>query len=161
MLRVRPRSLSFVSMPTYDYRCSNGHDFEHFFRKISDAQSEFVCPVCGAVGQRRMSRGAGLVFKGTGFYLTDYGRNAHRTSGAENSGGESKGQSGSEGSGGSSGESSSSEKSTAKADGGSGASSTAPKADATISTAKSDAGKSKQSAESKPSSGKTKGGSSE
>ena len=44
MFRVRSRSLSFVSMPTYDYRCPNGHDFEHFFRKISDAEAELVCP---------------------------------------------------------------------------------------------------------------------
>jgi putative FmdB family regulatory protein len=65
-------------MPTYDYRCPNGHDFEHFFRKISDASPELACPTCGAVAQRRVSGGAGLVFKGSGFYLTDYGKNAHR-----------------------------------------------------------------------------------
>ena len=68
-------------MPTYDYRCQNGHDSEHFFRKISDAQVEMACPVCGAEAVRRMSAGAGLVFKGSGFYLTDYGKNAHRKSG--------------------------------------------------------------------------------
>ena len=78
MFRVRPPSLSFESMPTYDSRCPNGHDFEHFFRKISDATAELVCPTCGAVAQRRVSGGAGLVFKGSGFYLTDYGKNAHR-----------------------------------------------------------------------------------
>src|SRR4029453_17944684 len=72
------RSLSFVSMPTYDYRCPNGHDFEHFYRKISDAAAELACPTCGALAQRRVSGGAGLVFKGSGFYLTDYGKNAHR-----------------------------------------------------------------------------------
>jgi putative FmdB family regulatory protein len=146
-------------MPTYDYRCPNGHDFEHFFRKISDAQSEFVCPVCGAVGQRRMSRGAGLVFKGSGFYLTDYGRNAHRTSGPEASGGESKAESKGESkgdSGGASSDSSSASKADgAKSDGGSGGSSTAPKADATVS-AKTDSAKSTKSTESKQS-GKTKG----
>ena len=78
-------------MPTYDYRCPNGHDFEHFFRKISDAQAEMQCPVCGAVGERRVSGGAGLVFKGSGFYLTDYGKNAHRkpaASGADGAKGE-------------------------------------------------------------------------
>jgi len=68
-------------MPTYDYRCQNGHDSEHFFRKISDAHAEMACPVCGAEAVRRMSAGAGLVFKGSGFYLTDYGKNAHRKSG--------------------------------------------------------------------------------
>jgi len=85
-------------MPTYDYRCPNGHDFEHFYRKISDATAEFACPQCGAVAMRRMSAGAGLVFKGSGFYLTDYGKNAHRKGGADaaSSGGESKGDSGSD-----------------------------------------------------------------
>ena len=81
-------------MPTYEYRCPNGHDFEHFFRKISEATSEMVCPVCGATAVRRVSGGAGLVFKGSGFYLTDYGKNAHRRGGSESSssdgGGDSK-----------------------------------------------------------------------
>ena len=61
-------------MPTYDYRCPNGHDFEHFYRKISDAIGEMTCPQCGAVAVRRLSAGAGLVFKGSGFYITDYGK---------------------------------------------------------------------------------------
>lgn len=80
-------------MPTYDYRCPNGHDFEHFFRKISDALGELACPVCGATAERRMSRGAGLVFKGSGFYLTDYGKNAHRTSGPSTPSSDSKSES--------------------------------------------------------------------
>jgi len=70
-------------MPTYDYRCPTGHDFEHFYRKISDGTAELACPTCGAIAQRRVSGGAGLVFKGSGFYLTDYGKNAHRTSSPE------------------------------------------------------------------------------
>jgi putative FmdB family regulatory protein len=64
-------------MPTYEYRCPNQHDFERFFRKISDALTEAPCPQCGEVGSRRLSA-AGLMFKGSGFYLTDYGKNAHR-----------------------------------------------------------------------------------
>ena len=65
-------------MPTYEYRCPNGHDFEKFFRSISSAEAEsaIVCPVCGAIALRQMSS-AGLMFKGSGFYLTDYGKNAH------------------------------------------------------------------------------------
>jgi putative FmdB family regulatory protein len=81
-------------MPTYDYRCPNGHDFEHFFRKISDASAEFACPVCGAIAVRKVSGGAGLVFKGSGFYLTDYGKNAHRKPGLDSGGSDSKGDSG-------------------------------------------------------------------
>ena len=65
-------------MPTYEYRCPEGHEFEHFYRKISDSASELPCPVCGKVATRRLTGGAGLVFKGSGFYLTDYGKNAHR-----------------------------------------------------------------------------------
>jgi len=67
-------------MPTYEYRCPEGHEFEHFNRKISDAAAELPCPVCGKVATRRLTGGAGLVFKGSGFYLTDYGKNAHRKS---------------------------------------------------------------------------------
>ena len=62
-------------MPTYEYRCPNGHDFEKFFRSISSAEAEsaIACPVCGAIALRQMSS-AGLMFKGSGFYLTDYGK---------------------------------------------------------------------------------------
>ena len=67
-------------MPTYEFRCSNGHEFERFYRKISDAESEMPCPECGALATRQLSAGAGLLFKGSGFYLTDYGKNAHRKS---------------------------------------------------------------------------------
>src|SRR5215831_2295885 len=70
-------------MPTYEYRCPEGHEFERFYRKISDAASELPCPTCGKLAERRLSGGAGLVFKGSGFYLTDYGKNAHRKSGGE------------------------------------------------------------------------------
>lgn len=128
-------------MPTYDYRCPNGHDFEHFFRKISDATAEFACPTCGAVAQRRVSGGAGLVFKGSGFYLTDYGKNAHRKGGSEGGGGSSDSKSES---------SSSSKTESTKAD--SGSSST--KSESGSST-KSESAK---SSESKTSSPKTTGG---
>ena len=65
-------------MPTYDFRCPDGHEFEKFYRKISDAKSELPCPECGKLATRLVSGGAGLLFKGSGFYLTDYGKNAHR-----------------------------------------------------------------------------------
>jgi putative FmdB family regulatory protein len=69
-------------MPTYEYRCPEGHDFERFFRSISAAEPNVACPECGKIAERRMSAGAGLLFKGSGFYLTDYGKNAHRSSGS-------------------------------------------------------------------------------
>jgi putative FmdB family regulatory protein len=89
-------------MPTYEYRCPAGHDFERFYRKISDAASEVACPECGKIAERRMSAGAGLLFKGSGFYLTDYGKNAHRTSGTPPKSGDSAASTSSSGEGGSS-----------------------------------------------------------
>lgn len=65
-------------MPTYEYRCPNGHEFEEFFRTISSAQAELKCPTCGAVAERRVSGGAGLLFKGSGFYITDYGKDGKK-----------------------------------------------------------------------------------
>lgn len=59
-------------MPTYEYRCPNGHEFEKF-QKMSEAPRA-KCPTCGRIAARRISGGAGLVFKGSGFYITDYGK---------------------------------------------------------------------------------------
>lgn len=70
-------------MPTYEFRCPDGHTFDRFYRSISGAASEVPCPECGKLATRQLSGGAGLVFKGSGFYLTDYGKNAHRTSGPD------------------------------------------------------------------------------
>lgn len=59
-------------MPTYEYQCTNGHAFE-VIQKIS-AKAKSKCPTCGAKASRIISGGAGLIFKGTGFYITDYGK---------------------------------------------------------------------------------------
>jgi putative FmdB family regulatory protein len=80
-------------MPTYEFRCPNGHEFERFYRKISDAASELPCPECGVVAGRQLSAGAGLLFKGSGFYLTDYGKNAHRKAGPATTGAKGEGKS--------------------------------------------------------------------
>ena len=76
-------------MPTYEYRCPDGHVFERR-AKMSEAASELICPECGKIATRQLSGGAGLVFKGSGFYLTDYGKNAHRKAAPSSSGGEEK-----------------------------------------------------------------------
>ncbi|HKW08994.1 MAG TPA: zinc ribbon domain-containing protein [Gemmatimonadaceae bacterium] len=76
-------------MPTYDYRCPDGHEFEKFFRKISDSVTELPCPECGKPAIRLVSGGA-VHFKGSGFYLTDYGKNAHRKGAPSSRGGEEK-----------------------------------------------------------------------
>ena len=59
-------------MPTYEYRCPAGHEFE-VIQKITD-RSRAKCPTCGRPAERQMSGGAGLIFKGSGFYITDYGK---------------------------------------------------------------------------------------
>jgi putative FmdB family regulatory protein len=65
-------------MPTYEFRCPNKHNFERFYRKISDAEAEVHCPECGAKAERLISGGAGLHFKGSGFYITDYGKDGKK-----------------------------------------------------------------------------------
>ena len=59
-------------MPTYEYECPEGHAFEKF-QKIND-KPRAKCPVCGKPGTLKISGGAGLVFRGSGFYITDYGK---------------------------------------------------------------------------------------
>ena len=59
-------------MPTYEYQCPDGHFFEKF-QKMTD-KPRAKCPVCGKPATRKISGGAGLVFKGSGFYITDYGK---------------------------------------------------------------------------------------
>ncbi len=62
-------------MPTYHYRCpSCGHDFEKFEKMNVKARPK--CTQCGTRAERLISGGAGLVFKGSGFYITDYKRSA-------------------------------------------------------------------------------------
>ena len=59
-------------MPTYDYLCAAcGHTFERF-ESIGDDKPK-ACPECGKKkSKRRLGTGAGLIFKGSGFYVTDY-----------------------------------------------------------------------------------------
>jgi putative FmdB family regulatory protein len=59
-------------MPTYEYRCEKGHTFDRI-QKMSD-KPVAKCPVCGAKASRVISGGQGVIFKGTGFYITDYGK---------------------------------------------------------------------------------------
>lgn len=67
-------------MPTYEFRLPDGTIIERSF-KISEVPDEIPNPTGEGVAVRIISGGAGLLFKGSGFYLTDYGRNAHRTQG--------------------------------------------------------------------------------
>lgn len=58
-------------MPTYDYECSNcGYKFE-VFQNITDKPKE-KCPKCNKKVKRLIGIGSGVIFKGSGFYATDY-----------------------------------------------------------------------------------------
>jgi predicted nucleic acid-binding Zn ribbon protein len=67
-------------MPTYEFRLPDGTIIERSF-KISEVPAEIPNPNGEGTAVRIISGGAALLFKGSGFYLTDYGRNAHRTQG--------------------------------------------------------------------------------
>jgi putative FmdB family regulatory protein len=57
-------------MPTYDYQCKTcGYVFEEF-HMMSDPAVE-TCPRCGGLVKRLIGGGAGIIFKGSGFYVTD------------------------------------------------------------------------------------------
>ncbi len=64
-------------MPLHEFKCPQGHDFEKFYRSIAAARSEETCPECGGIAGRLMSA-SGLVFKGSGFYITDYGKDGKK-----------------------------------------------------------------------------------
>lgn len=70
-------------MPTYEYACPKcGHQFEQFQSMRDEPLKK--CPKCARTGVKRLlGAGAGLIFKGSGFYITDYKKSS--------GGGESKG----------------------------------------------------------------------
>ncbi|MBU6366421.1 MAG: FmdB family transcriptional regulator [Gemmatimonadetes bacterium] len=81
-------------MPTYEFRCPDGTIIERVF-KISEVPESIPLPSGDGVAVRVISGGAGLIFKGSGFYITDYGKDGKKdqrsaTSG-EAKGGETKG----------------------------------------------------------------------
>ncbi len=64
-------------MPTYDYGCEEcGHHFEKF--QSIKARKLTRCPRCGGKVKRLIGTGAGIIFKGTGFYETDYRSKSYR-----------------------------------------------------------------------------------
>jgi putative FmdB family regulatory protein len=67
-----PTTLS-LPMPTYEYRCKNGHTFE-VIQSMSDDPVE-ICEVCGAPVER-VFHPIAVHFKGSGFYTTDYAKKA-------------------------------------------------------------------------------------
>lgn len=62
-------------MPTYDYECEScGKKYEKFQSMTADPDR--VCPECGGTVRRLIGCGAGIIFKGSGFYATDYRKGA-------------------------------------------------------------------------------------
>jgi putative FmdB family regulatory protein len=67
-------------MPNYDYRCETcGHHFE-VFQSMNDAKLT-ACPQpqCGGTVKRLLGTGAGVIFKGSGFYQTDYRSDSYKS----------------------------------------------------------------------------------
>ncbi len=84
-------------MPTYEYRCpSCGNEFEKFQRMSDEPVAE--CPSCGVNSERKLSGGAGLLFKGSGFYITDYRSDSYKKA-ASSEGGSAAASSGEKSSG--------------------------------------------------------------
>jgi predicted nucleic acid-binding Zn ribbon protein len=82
-------------MPTYEFRCPDGTIIERVF-KISEVPSEIPSPNGDGMATRMISGGAALLFKGSGFYITDYGKDGkkdQRAAAGEKSGGSSGGES--------------------------------------------------------------------
>ena len=71
-------------MPTYEYKCPNGHVFE-VFKRINDPQPE-RCEVCGAAPVATVLFPVPVHFRGSGFYSTDYGRGSRKKDAAKESG---------------------------------------------------------------------------
>jgi predicted nucleic acid-binding Zn ribbon protein len=64
-------------MPTYEFRCPDGRIIERIF-KISEVPDAIPTPDGSGMATRIISGGAGLVFKGSGFYITDYGKDGKK-----------------------------------------------------------------------------------
>ena len=76
-------------MPTYEYRCPNGHLFELF--KSITAPGPEVCTVCGEGPVEVVLHPVAVHFKGSGFYSTDYGKGNRRKTDASKDGGSDSG----------------------------------------------------------------------
>lgn len=63
-------------MPTYDYVCTSCNDKFEIFQSIKDEPVK-TCSKCGGEVKRLIGSGAGIIFKGSGFYVTDYKNNGN------------------------------------------------------------------------------------
>ena len=65
-------------MPTYEYKCKKCGDVFEVFHSMSSEPVK-KCPKCGGDVKKLIGSGAGTIFKGTGFYHTDYKNKASKT----------------------------------------------------------------------------------
>jgi putative FmdB family regulatory protein len=74
-------------MPTYEYACDScGHEFEEF--QSITAKPLRKCPACKKPALRRLiGTGAGIIFKGSGFYQTDYRSDSYKKAAEKETGG--------------------------------------------------------------------------
>lgn len=83
-------------MPTYTYQCKACEETHEVFHAMS-ANPKVKCPVCGKACKRLLGTGAGIIFKGSGFYETDYkkdgGTKAAKSGGSAESKAEKKAES--------------------------------------------------------------------
>lgn len=70
-------------MPTYEYHCEKCGKFELF--QMMSERPKRKCPTCKGKVQRMIGKGAGIIFKGAGFYETDYKRSGETSSEKEDS----------------------------------------------------------------------------
>jgi putative FmdB family regulatory protein len=72
-------------MPTYEYECQKcGHHYE-LYQSIKDAPKR-TCPKCHGRVKRLLGTGAGVIFKGSGFYSTDYRKPGYTEAAKKDSG---------------------------------------------------------------------------
>lgn len=64
-------------MPTYEYKCRDCAEKFDEFQKITDPPLT-RCPFCGGDVDRVISGGSGIMFKGSGFYITDYRSDSYK-----------------------------------------------------------------------------------
>ena len=69
-------------MPTYEFRCPDGTIIERVF-KMSEVPDAIPSPNGDGMAQRIISRGGELIFKGSGFYITDYGKDGKKAERSE------------------------------------------------------------------------------
>lgn len=69
-------------MPTYDYKCLQCNNSFEFFQPMNSEPLQ-KCPECGGKVKRLIGTGAGPIFKGSGFYQTDYKNNSGKNTVAE------------------------------------------------------------------------------